>query len=86
MDGCPTYDHLSQGPTKTLQSLYWNKGAKAALCNEITQVFRKAPSGVDNTRHGQLVLRVSDSTELPPAERPFRTGSHGELSNYRDGG
>ena len=67
MDACPTYDHLSQGPTKTLQSLYWNKGAKAALCNEITQVFRSAV-WVDNTRHGQLVLRVSDSTELPPAE------------------
>ena len=67
MDACPSFDHLQQGPSKTLQSLYWHKDAKAALCDEITRVFRAAV-WVDNTRHKQLVLRVSDATELPPAE------------------
>ncbi len=67
MDSCQTFDHLSQGPTKTLQSLYWNKNAKSALFQEISQVFQRAV-WVDNTRHNQLVLRVSDSNELPDAK------------------
>ncbi len=67
MDACSTFDYQTHGPTKTLQSLYWNKDAKSALCDETTQVFRSAV-WVDNTRHTQLVLRVSDSTDLPPAE------------------
>ena len=67
MDACSTYDHRTQGPSKTLQSLYWNKDAKAALCNEIANTFQSAV-WVDNTRHSQLVLRVCDSTDPPPAE------------------
>ena len=67
MDPCSTFNYLSEGPSRTLQSLYWNKNAKAALYKEISQVFQRAV-WVDNTRHTQLVLRVSDSTALPPAE------------------
>ena len=67
MDACSAYDYVSESPSKTLQSLYWNKNAKVALYNEIVQVFQRAV-WVDNTRHAHLVLRVSDSTELPPAE------------------
>ncbi len=67
MDHCPTFDYISQGPSKTLQSLYLNKKAKAALYHEISRVFQRAV-WVDNLRHGQLVLRVSDSSELPPAD------------------
>ena len=67
MDACPTYDHRSQGPSRTLQSLYWNKAAKAALCEEIVSTFQSAV-WVDNTGHAQLVLRVSDSTQMPSAD------------------
>lgn len=67
MDTCPSFDHLTKGPTKTLQSLYWNKDAKTALYDEIAKVFHTAV-WVDNTRHAQLVLRVSDSTAMPAAD------------------
>ena len=67
MDACETFDSLSQGPTKTLQSLYWTKDARTSLGHEIAQVFQSAV-WVDNTRHAQLVLRVTDSTDLPSFE------------------
>lgn len=67
MDACATFDHFSQGPSKTLQALYWKKTAKAALHKEIAQVFQRAV-WVDNSRHGQLVLRVADSIEMPDAD------------------
>ena len=67
MDPCPNFDYKSQGPSKTLQSLYYNKDAKAALHSEIADVFQRAV-WIDNTYHAQLVLRVADSTKLPDAE------------------
>ncbi len=67
MDTCPTYDRKSHGPSRTLQSLYWNKAAKTALCEEIVSTFQSAV-WVDNTGHAKLVLRVSDSTEMPSAD------------------
>jgi len=79
MDECPTFDHRTAGPSKTLQSLYWSKEAKAALCVEAARVFRHAV-WVDNTRHGKLVLRVSDSPEMPTAEDRLEPE---EMENYR---
>jgi len=67
MDACTTFDYLSQGPSKTLQSLYLNKIAKEKLHKEIANVFQVSV-WVDNTRHTKLVIRVSDSTDLPSAE------------------
>jgi hypothetical protein len=67
MDSCPNFDHRTQGPAKTLQSLYRNKTAKAALYSEIAHVFQRA-AWVDNSRHGQLVIRVADSPTLPPPD------------------
>ena len=67
MDTCSSFDFRSQGPSKTLQSLYWNKNAKATLHTEIANVFQVSV-WVDNTRHSALVLRVSDSSDLPSAE------------------
>jgi len=67
MDACSTYDHLTQGPSKTLQSLYRSKEAKVALREETVRVFQCAVL-VDNTRHAQLVLRVSDPVDSPSAE------------------
>jgi len=67
MDACPTFDHRKQGPSKTLQSLYRNREAKPALHEEGARVFQCAV-WVDNTRHAELVLRVSDSVGLPSPE------------------
>ena len=67
MDECAQIDHRSQGPTKTLQSLYWNKNAKSAFSDEITRVFNRGV-WVDATRHQLLVVRISDFNEVPPAE------------------
>jgi len=67
MDACGTFDFRSQGPSRTLQSLYWKREAKAALHKEIARVFQVSV-WVDNTRHSTLVLRVSDCPELPSAE------------------
>jgi len=67
MDACETFDFVSQGPSKTLQSLYWNKSAKEGLHKEVASVFQVSV-WVDNTRHAKLVIRVSDSTDLPSAE------------------
>lgn len=67
MDACSTFDFLSQGPSKTLQSLYWNKSAKKKLHKEIASVFQVSV-WVDGTRHAKLVIRVSDSPDLPSAE------------------
>jgi len=67
MDACPTFDYRSHGPSKTLQALYWNKIAKVTLHREIASVFQLSV-WVDNTRHSTLVVRVSDSPNLPSAE------------------
>lgn len=67
MNAGSTFDYLNQGPSTTLQSLYWNKNAKAALHTEIASVFQVSV-WVDNTRHAKLVLRVSDSPNLPLAD------------------
>lgn len=64
LDACPGFDHLNQGPSKTLHSLYWNKNARQELESEIARVFHRA-MWVDNTRHQMLVLRVDDSTKAP---------------------
>jgi len=67
MNAGSTFDYTSQGPSTTLQSLYWNKNTKAALHTEIASVFQVSV-WVDNTRHAKLVLRVSDSPNLPSAD------------------
>jgi hypothetical protein len=67
MNQCSSIDFSHQNPSKTLQSIYWDRDAKNALYEEIVQVFRRAV-WVDNTRSGRLVLRVSESTERPDAE------------------
>lgn len=67
MDACSTFDYRSQGPSKTLQSLYWSKKAKTALHAETANVFQLSV-WVDNTRHSILVLRVSDCQDLPSAD------------------
>jgi hypothetical protein len=67
MDAGSTFDHLKDGPSRTVQSLYWNKTAKDALCVEISDVFLRS-IWVDNTRHHQLVIRVADSPQLPSAD------------------
>jgi len=67
LDDCPQINHLTQGPAKTLQSLYWNKNAKLAFSDEITRVFNRGV-WVDAARFQQLVVRISDLSEIPPAE------------------
>ena len=67
MDACSTFNYSTESPSKTLQSLYGNRSARMALYKEIAQVFQRAV-WVDNTRNTQLVVRVSDSTALPPPE------------------
>jgi len=67
MDACPTFDYLKEGPSKTLQSLYLNKRAKQELHKELASVFQVSV-WVDNTRHAKLVIRVSDSLDLPSSD------------------
>ena len=67
MNACSTFNYSSESPSKTLQSLYGNRSAGMALYREIAQVFQRAV-WIDNTRYTQLVLRVSDSTALPPPD------------------
>ena len=67
MDDCPSFDQRSQGPAKTLQSLYGNKNAKVDFSKEIEGVFNRGV-WVDATRHQQLVVRISDFGQIPPAE------------------
>jgi hypothetical protein len=62
-----TFDYESASPSNELQALYLDSRAKELLADEARQVFGKAV-WIDNTRGGQLCLRVSDRPEMPAAE------------------
>lgn len=67
VDTCPNYDHKSQGPTKTLQALYWSKETKNSFYKEMLAVFNKS-LWVDNTIYQMLAIRVAEGSEIPTSD------------------
>jgi hypothetical protein len=88
MDTCPNFDAKLAAPTTTLQALYMNGRATNDLQNEITATFKRGLWIDAIGRYGKLVVRVTDSPEIPTAEdrlQPDKMLQYREIEDEGDG-
>ena len=86
-DTVGSFDYEMAQPQNELQALYLNEDAQVALTQELGRTFNRAV-WLDGSRGGNLCLRVSDDSHMPPADerlQPEKMKQYRTIDSEGDG-